>query len=184
MDENVRLLLSKRKRIQEFLFTQRDAINRTKRTREKIPTDWVLDMAENITLTLRAPNDWTPGRPLFDLSGHPPAPQFEQMRVGVLAQLHEKYGIQFMGQSNTFETGSYGDQSGDVLLDDQLYTRTIVDADQDVEDSGDDSNQEDSARDLGYKAIVGSAVEVHVVKASRKINIDFMGGDDDEDEDD
>ena len=86
----IRELLLKRKRISEFLYKHADELSAIRQKTKILPsTDWVLGFAENITPTLRAPNGWVPGRPLHDLGGHPPAPQLEQMRLGLLGQLHQ-----------------------------------------------------------------------------------------------
>ena len=80
-------LLEQRKVLSDFLFYHRDDLKRIQEIKRLEKSSWVLQLAENITLTTRAPKAWAPSRPLHEFHGHPPAPQFEQMRAGKLELL-------------------------------------------------------------------------------------------------
>ena len=59
--------------------------------RRRCTADDVLKLAENITETSFAPAGWIPGAPL--INAHPPAPQVEQMRLGLLGALGVQLGL-------------------------------------------------------------------------------------------
>lgn len=108
-------LLQKRKAITEFLYQHAEELASIRKRTQAVPSiDWVLEFAENITPTLRAPDEWVPGRPLHDLCGHPPAPQFEQMRLGRLGQLHQSRVADFSSLAPAVQIGL----PADMMLDD------------------------------------------------------------------
>ncbi len=85
--EAVLSLLSQRKEISNFLFEHNEELAHVKQIRKIESSKWILELADNITLTTRAPSAWAPSRPLHEFRGHPPAPQFEQMRAGMLEKI-------------------------------------------------------------------------------------------------
>ena len=89
-DTEMKAVLEKRKRIGDFLYEHKGQLDRL-REGKKIPnSDWVIEFAENITMASKAPKHWAAPRPLHEFRGHPPAPQFEQMRAGKLEEYHQK----------------------------------------------------------------------------------------------
>lgn len=89
-EDRVRSLLDCRKQIQSFLWEKREELQALRSTKSVEDTDWVIELADNLTMSTRAPTHWAPPRPLHEFKGHPPAPQFEQMRAGWLEKYHQK----------------------------------------------------------------------------------------------
>ena len=80
-------LLSIRKSITSFFRGKSDELKSIRECRT-VSIDYILDFAQYTTFTLRAPEGWTPGMPL--IGGHPPAPQPDQMRDGVLQRFNQQ----------------------------------------------------------------------------------------------
>ena len=83
-------LLKTRKDITNFLRLKSNELNLLKHCRA-VPVDYVLDFSRYTTFTLGAPEGWIPGMPL--IGGHPPAPQPDQMRDGVLQRYNQRRPI-------------------------------------------------------------------------------------------
>jgi len=149
-DAEARKLLASRRKISEFLFANKDRLDEIRNKVTTLPSsDWLLKLADNLTLTMRAPEGWVPGRPLHELGGHPPAPQFEQMRVGALAALADEFGHVSAGQttaqvlklaSNTI----IGETDDAAPMDVSQADETEINVDGDVvDDDGDDDDDDD-----------------------------------------
>jgi hypothetical protein len=74
-------LLALKSKIHEFLHYNKNELNDIK-TSNNVPFEWVINYADNISLTLSAPKNWTPGFPL--INSHVPAPQLIEMRDGLM----------------------------------------------------------------------------------------------------
>ena len=83
-------LLTIRKNITSFFRKRSEELKSIKECRV-VPTDYILEFSRYTTFTLRAPEGWTPGMPL--IGGHPPAPQPDQMRDGVLQRHNQQRPI-------------------------------------------------------------------------------------------
>jgi hypothetical protein len=83
-------LLTIRKDITSFFRKRSEELKAIKECRV-VPTDFILEFSRYTTFTLRAPEGWTPGMPL--IGGHPPAPQPDQMRDGVLQRHNQQRPI-------------------------------------------------------------------------------------------
>lgn len=83
-------LLTTRKDISNFLRLKSQELLLLKECRA-VPVDYVLDFSRYTTFTLGAPEGWTPGMPL--IGAHPPAPQPDQMRDGVLQRYNQRRPI-------------------------------------------------------------------------------------------
>ena len=83
-------LLKTRKDISSFLRLKSKELHLLKECRA-VPVDYVLDFSRYTTFTLGAPEGWIPGMPL--IGGHPPAPQPDQMRDGVLQRYNQRRPI-------------------------------------------------------------------------------------------
>ena len=70
-----------------FLFDRKEDLRRVHDVRHIESSNWVIELADSITLTTYAPTAWAPSRMLHEYGGHPPAPQYEQMRLGQLEKL-------------------------------------------------------------------------------------------------
>jgi hypothetical protein len=86
----IRELLTIRKDITSFFRKRSEELKSIKECRV-VPTDFILEFSRYTTFTLRAPEGWTPGMPL--IGGHPPAPQPDQMRDGVLQRHNQQRPI-------------------------------------------------------------------------------------------
>jgi hypothetical protein len=91
---------SRKSRIEELLKTRKDISNFLRLKSQEllllkecraVPVDYVLDFSRYTTFTLGAPEGWTPGMPL--IGAHPPAPQPDQMRDGVLQRYNQRRPI-------------------------------------------------------------------------------------------
>ena len=80
-------LLSVRKSITSFFREKSDELQSIRECRS-VPIDGILEFSRYTTFTLRAPESWAPGMPL--IGGHPPAPQPDQMRDGVLQRYNQQ----------------------------------------------------------------------------------------------
>ena len=89
-ESRVEELLKTRKDISNFLRLKSNELNLLKHCRV-VPVDYVLDFSRYTTFTLGAPEGWMPGMPL--IGGHPPAPQPDQMRDGVLQRYNQRRPI-------------------------------------------------------------------------------------------
>jgi hypothetical protein len=179
---DIRDLLARRKKISEYLFANQENLSALAQAGTHPSLACVLELADNITMTLHAPQDWVPGRPLIDLGGHPPAPQFEQMRVGALALLHEEFGSQSVLSRDVCETSEA--MNSNMLL-----------VEEDVDRNDDDDEEEEDEDSEGAERIAAGAAEaalkdsfkapdMAVVQKSRQVNIDFFTGGGDSDDDD
>ena len=83
-------LLTIRKSITSFFRGKSDELHSIRECRT-VSVDCILEFAKYTTFTLRAPEGWTPGMPL--IGGHPPAPQPDQMRDGVLQRYNQRCPI-------------------------------------------------------------------------------------------
>lgn len=83
-------ILDARKRISNFLFDHKDQLSALRSSKNIPNSDWVIEFANNITMAAKAPKHWQAPRPLHEFRGHPPAPQFEQMRAGKLEEYNQK----------------------------------------------------------------------------------------------
>ena len=201
----VRELLAKRKVITECLFAKKEQLDelRTKVTAVPSP-DWVLSLAENLTLTVRAPKDWAPGRPLHELGGHPPAPQFEQMRVGMLAELAEEFG--HVSAATMFAAGEKRGADGEDAMN-TSEVRGGDEEEEDEEEEEEEGDEEDGLSEGGEEeeeeerlappqqqlppqpppreeqAALEQA-QAQASRPSRQVNINFLGGGDSDSEDD
>jgi len=63
---------------------RKDELLRVHTARRIDSAAWPVELADLLTLTTYAPSAWAPSRLLHEFGGHPPAPQFEQMRAGKL----------------------------------------------------------------------------------------------------
>lgn len=86
--DRLKYLLSMKHSIYDKLSQHKGELDQIKKAKA-IDINDLLQFSRNITLTSRAPNGWQPGFPLYN--SHPPAPQPEEMRAGVLAAYTEKY---------------------------------------------------------------------------------------------
>ena len=86
-------LLTIRKSITSFFRGKSDELQSIRECRT-VSIDCILEFAKYTTFTLRAPEGWTPGMPL--IGGHPPAPQPDQMRDGVLQQYNQRCPIKIV----------------------------------------------------------------------------------------
>jgi hypothetical protein len=82
MRERVKVLLSTQSRIQRKLHELKEKHPHREKAINYLD---ILKLGNRISTTLHAPRHWRPGALL--LSGHPPAPQAEQMRKGKLGNL-------------------------------------------------------------------------------------------------
>lgn len=89
IERNARIeqLLSIRKKVTSFFRGKSDELQSIKECRV-ISSDYILDFSRYTTFTLGAPEGWVPGMPL--IGGHPPAPQPDQMRDGVLQRFNQQ----------------------------------------------------------------------------------------------
>lgn len=83
-------LLATRKSITDFFRKRSEELHLIKES-STVPTDYILEFARYTTFTLRAPQGWMPGMPL--IGGHPPAPQPDQMRDGILQRYNQQRPI-------------------------------------------------------------------------------------------
>ena len=175
---DVRDLLARRKKISEFLYANQQRLSELRdRAGARPSLACVLEFADNITMTLHAPQDWVPGRPLIDLGGHPPAPQFEQMRVGALALLHEEFGSQSVLSRDVCENSEAMNSNMLLVEDDEDRGDDDEEDDEDNEEGDDDGTAAEAALKESFKA-----PEVEAVHKSRQVNIDFFSGDSDEED--
>jgi len=185
---DIRDLLARRKKISEYLFANQENLSALAQAGTHPSLACVLELADNITMTLHAPQDWVPGRPLIDLGGHPPAPQFEQMRVGALALLHEEFGSQSVLSRDVCETSEA--MNSNMLLVEEDEDRNDDDDDDDEEEEEDEDEDSEGAERIAAGAAEAAlkdsfkAPEVAVVQKSRQVNIDFFTGGGDSDDDD
>ena len=202
-EAQVRELLAKRKVITECLFAKKEQLDelRTKVTAVPSP-DWVLNLAENLTLTVRAPKDWAPGRPLHELGGHPPAPQFEQMRVGMLAELAEEFG--HVSAATMFAAGEKRGADGEDAMNTSEVRGGDEEEEEEEEEEGDEEDdlseggeEEEEEERLAppqqqlppqpppreEQAALEQA-QAQASRPSRQVNINFLGGGDSDSEDD
>jgi hypothetical protein len=83
--ERIQSLLDMRGKLSDFLYDHKQELQNVHAIRRLESSSWVIDLANSITLTTYAPTSWAPTRgALHTYSGHPPAPQFQQMRLGQL----------------------------------------------------------------------------------------------------
>ena len=87
--ERVVELLKQRQSLTDFLFQYKDDLKRVHDARRIGSSAWAVELSDLLTLTAYAPYAWVPSRPLHEFGGHPPAPQFEQMRAGKIEALHQ-----------------------------------------------------------------------------------------------
>jgi len=178
----LREYLSKRQRISDFLYLSIEGGDLERTSQSSI--GWAIGFAASLSLTARAPQDWAPGRPLHSLGGHPPAPQFEQMRIGQLAQLSEEFGqVPAGGVIESANTTVWHVEGGDVY-DDGDDDGDDDDDDDDGDDDDDDDEDVDEESRVGCPgmpslATAASPTSVHPRdKVSRQVNINFLDNDD------
>ena len=89
--DEIKALLQERKEISVFLWEKQEMLKILRESgKGDVKPEWLIELADNITMSARAPAHWAAPRPLHEFKGHPPAPQFEQMRAGKLEALHQK----------------------------------------------------------------------------------------------
>ena len=82
--ELISKILESKRKIENVLHKHKMILNSIKEGNEvKCDIDDILVFSQNISPTLFAPKGWVPGCPF----GHPPAPQVEQIRKGLLGNL-------------------------------------------------------------------------------------------------
>ena len=86
----MKTILAKRREIGDFLYKHKGQLDRLRHDKQIPNSDWLIEFADNITMAAKAPKHWAAPRPLHEFRGHPPAPQFEQMRAGKLEEHHQK----------------------------------------------------------------------------------------------
>ena len=89
-EAEMKVILAKRREIGDFLHKHKEQLDRLRHEKQIPNSNWVIEFAENITMAAKAPKHWAAPRPLHEFRGHPPAPQFEQMRAGKLEAYHQK----------------------------------------------------------------------------------------------
>ena len=105
--------------------------------RHRGTADDVLKMAENVTETSYAPPGWRPGAPL--INAHPPAPQVEQMRLGLLGALGIQMGltsVQQDKQSSLLREASITSGDGQENVQDSI---AMMIKEKDEDDKGKDN---------------------------------------------
>ena len=174
----LREYLSKRQRITDFLFQLSIEGDLEKTTPSSFR--WSIGFAASLSLTARAPQDWAPGRPLHSLGGHPPAPQFEQMRIGQLAQLSEEFGqVPAGGVNEGSNIAVWHVEGGDVSYDGGVGDDG-EDEDEDEDDDDDEKEEEEARVGSGMLSLATatSSTSVHMrEKVSRQVNINFLDND-------
>lgn len=83
--ELVKDLIAKRENIRETLFNAREQLNAI-RELKTFDLETIMEVAQNLSYSGHAPPGWVPGAPL--LKNHPPAPQPEEMRGGMLEKFN------------------------------------------------------------------------------------------------
>ncbi len=75
----VKELLAAKEAIRSFLYEHDEELTAI-RNATTIPSQWIVEFADNIVLTLHAPPHWREGMPLIRC--HAPAPQLDEMNMG------------------------------------------------------------------------------------------------------
>ena len=75
----VKELLAAKEAIRNFLYEHEDELTAIRKA-TTVPSQWIVEFADNIVLTLHAPPHWREGMPLIRC--HAPAPQIDEMNMG------------------------------------------------------------------------------------------------------
>ena len=75
----VKELLAAKDAIRSFLYEREEELTAIRKA-TTIPSEWIVEFADNIVLTLHAPPHWREGMPLINC--HAPAPQLDEMNMG------------------------------------------------------------------------------------------------------
>ena len=75
----VKELLAAKEAIRNFLYEHDEELTAIRKA-TTIPSQWIVEFADNIVLTLHAPPHWREGMPLIRC--HAPAPQLDEMNMG------------------------------------------------------------------------------------------------------
>ena len=86
--QSVKNLFESKAKISSLLGSYKEELELTKKSKS-LRIDWILHLADNITLTDTTLPSWTEGMPL--IKSHPPAPQPEEMRDSLLQEYHFEF---------------------------------------------------------------------------------------------
>lgn len=164
----VEALLERRKQLSDFLYEKKDDLQRVHSISnlDSSPgSAWVLQLADNITLATRAPTAWAPSRPLHDFHGHPPAPQFEQMRAGKLEALH--HSSQALGLLQDAITAAQAKESSTVA---------------DVHDGAKSNTTYAQQRKRKLRELGPESVDMYIGKHATRLLVESDSEDEDEDD--
>ena len=181
--ETIKLLISKRENIRETLFSVRDQLNAVRELRS-FDLDTIMTVAQNISYSGHAPPGWVPGAPL--LKNHPPAPQPEEMRGGML----EKYNLQCKAKKkqsvSTVDNSSSSAAARELfdsirLAKETPVTLSSLNANPTIGDSSAVAMEVDES--VVEAAAPAPVEDVHVGKGRKTNTISFTSYDDSSDED-
>ena len=170
--DRVEALLERRKQLSDFLYEKKDDLQRVHSISnlDSSPgSAWVLQLADNITLATRAPTAWAPSRPLHDFHGHPPAPQFEQMRAGKLEALHHTSQALGLQDAITADAKAKAKESSTV---------------DDVHDSAKSNTTHAQQRKRKLRALGPESVDMYIGKHATRLVVESDSEDEDDDDDD
>jgi hypothetical protein len=209
--ERVLSLLDQRKVLSDFLFDNKEELRRVHDIKKVESSSWVLQLADNITLTTRAPASWAPSRPLHEFHGHPPAPQFEQMRAGKLEALfrsskaiRERIQQQIEASIDQSQSVNPKKRKLNSALSEENVLMYIgknareVSSDEEEEEEEEKAEENDEANEEEKERVRAAALETQAVLdgltveapapdergSTRQISISFGGGDSSDEEDD
>ncbi len=170
--DRVEALLERRKQLSDFLYEKKDDLQRVHSISnlDSSPgSAWVLQLADNITLATRAPTAWAPSRPLHDFHGHPPAPQFEQMRAGKLEALH--HSSQALGLQDAITADAKAKAKA-------KESSTVAD----VHDGAKSNTTYAQQRKRKLRALGPESVDMYIGKHATRLLVESDSEDEDEDD--
>ena len=182
--DRVLALLEQRKKISDFLHENSDDLKRVHNISQLDSSPgsaWVLQLADNITLATRAPAGWAPSRPLHDFHGHPPAPQFEQMRAGKLEALH----IQHLKDQKATGGAAAAGAAASSSTSSSTTTTTTSNAGGDDDDNNvsTNSNQQQRKRKRKLRVLRSESVEMYVGINATRLPVASESDEEDEEND-
>jgi hypothetical protein len=189
--KNVTQLLACKEDIRDTLYKYEDQLIALKKLR-RVELNTLLEVAQNLSYTDRAPDGWTPGAPLG--KSHPPAPQPHEMRGGMLEKYHldlqSKKVAGSVALDTTKTTGKKTKTAAEVrALADSIFNykatllakKALEQASKSVEPQVNDASLEDMMEVEIEEELV---VSEHVTQnKSRKVNISFNSYSDEESDD-
>ena len=172
--ELIRALLESKADIRRTLHTYKDNIELIKRSRT-MQISWILDFADNITLSNKAMNGWVEGMPLT--KSNPPAPQPEQMRDGFL----QKYNLESKKIASSLKSSS-SQSKNDSSISTEMLVEKLKSSNKSyclVDEQNEKDSRKRNSNEFSYAA--DDNLFQDISKRGRVFNVSFgMDSDDEE----